>query len=204
MADAFISPGSAREWIAFQVRASLFCQWSADQGASLFGVIVATKISQAVRAVALELSGFLARPLYVCTATSGSEGQMCRSVASMSQLIMHSEGRQHYRCKKCAGEASLREPASGSLPLRVLHLSALVGAGEHGSAPLHMRPVRLVVAAPPAEWAWGQARVLGCDRPTASPEQGLDSVGVHWRYNEAESTAIWYRAGPYRGEASEQ
>ena len=81
---------------------------------------MAEKISQAVRAVALELSGFLARPLYVCTATSGSEGQMCMSVASMSQLIMHSEGRQHYRCTKCAEDASLGQPASGSLPLRVL------------------------------------------------------------------------------------
>ena len=70
--------------------------------------------------MALELCGFLARPLYVCTAPSGTEGQMCMSVASMSQLIMHSEGRQHYRCRKCAGEASLREPASGSLPLRLV------------------------------------------------------------------------------------
>ena len=103
--------------------------------------------------MALELCGFLARPLCGCTASSGSEGQMCMSVASMSQLIMHSEGRQHYRCKKCAGDASLREPASGSLPLRVLHLYALVGTGGHAPTPLHMRPIRLVITAPPKEWA---------------------------------------------------
>ena len=170
-------------------------------------VLLAAEISQAVRVVALELCGFLARPLYVCTASSGSNGEMCMSVASMSKLVMHTEGRQHYRCRKCAGEVSLREPASGSLPLRVLHLYALVGTGGHAPTPLHMRPVRLVVAAPPAQWAWGQDRVtddLGGGRSAASPEQGLDSVGAHWRYNEAESTAIWYRAGPYRGEPSEE
>ena len=185
-------------------RVPVFLQWDADQGAGLFGESVAEKISQAVRAVDLELCGFLARPLYVCTASSGSEGEMCMSVASMSQLIMHSEGRQHYRCRKCVGDACLREPASGSLPLRVLHLYALVGTGGHAPTPLHMRPVRLVVAAPPAEWAWGQDRLLGGGVSDASPEQGFDSVGAHWRYNEAESTAIWYRADSYRGDPSEE
>ena len=158
---------------------------------------------QAVRAVALELRGFLARPLYVCTASSGSKGQMCMSVASMSQLIMHTEGRQHYRCRKCAGDASLREPASGSLPLRVLHVYALVGTGGHAPTPLHMRPVRLVVVAPPADWAWGVDRAPGAVVDvhfTASPEPAMDSRGRHWRYNDAESRALWYRAGPYQGE----
>ena len=126
------------------------------------------------------------------------------SVASMSQLIMHSEDRQHYRCRKCAGDASLEEPASGSLPLRVLHLYALVGTGGHAPTPLHMRPVRLVVAAPPAEWAWGQDRVGEFRGSDASPVEGKDSRGAHWRYNEAESTAIWYRAGSYRGDPSEE
>jgi hypothetical protein len=184
-----------------------FLHWEADQGAVLFGASVARKISKVVRAVELTLVGFLARPLYVCTAISGSEGKMCMSVASMSELIMHSEGRQHYRCKKCAGEPSLREPASGSLPLRVLHVYALVGTGGHAPTPLHMRPVRLVVVAPPPEWGWGRHRVtdalVGGESP-ASPEQGLDTKGVHWLYNDAESTSLWYRAGPYRGEPSDE
>ena len=95
----------------------------------------------------------------------------------------------------------------GEATLRVLHLYAVVRTGGHAPTPLHMREVRLVVAAPPKEWAWGQDRVtdiMAGGRPAASPEQGLDSVGVHWRYNAAESTAIWYSAGPYRGEPSEQ
>ena len=34
----------------------------------------------------------------------------------------------------------------------------------------------------------------------ASPESGLDSRGAHWRYNAADSEAIWCGAGLYRGE----
>ena len=68
----------------------------------MFGEAVAGKIFRTVRAMALELCGFLARPLYVCTAPRGSEGEMCMSVASMSQLIRHAEGRLLYRCTKCA------------------------------------------------------------------------------------------------------
>ena len=49
----------------------------------------------------LELKGFLARPLYVCTSTSGSDSLMCMSVASMSHLIKHVERRVHYRCGNC-------------------------------------------------------------------------------------------------------
>ena len=128
------------------------------------------------------------------------------SVASMSHPIMHTEGRQHYRCKKCAREASVGEPASGSLPLRVLHLYALVGTGGHAPTPLHMRPVRLVVAAPPARWAWcldPVTDVPGGGGSPASPEKGSHSVGAHWRYNEADNAKIWYRAGPYCGDPSE-
>ena len=89
------------------------------------------------------------------------------------------------------------------LLLRVLYLYALVDTGGHGPTPLHMRPVRWVVAAPTAEWAWGREPVRGSNGSDASPEQGMDSVGAHWRYNEAESKAIWCGAGPYRGEPSE-
>ena len=76
---------------------------------------------------------------------------MCMSVASMSQLITHVEDRPHYRCGNCPGE-----PASGSSPLRVLHLYALIGAGGQALTPLHSKPVRLVVDAPQAKWAWAR------------------------------------------------
>ena len=127
------------------------------------------------------------------------------SVASMSQLIRHAEGRLLYRCTKCAGDASLGEPASGSVLLRVLHLYALVGTGGHAPTPLHMRPVRLVVAAPPAEWAWGLSDVtcvLAGGQSAAKPKQGWDSDGQHWCYDGAESTAIWCAARPYCGAMS--
>ena len=110
----------------------------------MFGESVAKKISQHVRAVALELRGFLARPLSVCTASSGSKGEMCMSLASMSQLVKQTEGRQDYRCRKCVENASEREPGSSSSPVRVLHLYALVGTDGHAPTPLHMRPERLV------------------------------------------------------------
>ena len=99
-----------------------FLKWDVDQGAGLFGEAVVEQISRAVGVVDLELYGFLARPLYVCTASSGSKEQMCMSVASMSPLIIHTEARHHYRCRKCAGDVSLEDPASGSLALRVLHI----------------------------------------------------------------------------------
>ena len=62
----------------------------------MFGEAVAELLADAVAAVDLELRGFLARPLYVCTSTSGRDSLMCMSVASMSKLIMHREGRLHY------------------------------------------------------------------------------------------------------------
>ena len=79
-----------------------FLQWDLDEGLQLFGESVANKISKHVRAVDLDLVGFLARPLYVCTAISGNKGEMCMSLASMSQLVKHTEGRREYRCRKCA------------------------------------------------------------------------------------------------------
>ena len=77
-----------------------FLQWDQAAGSKLFGDAVANLLADVAEAVDLELQGFLARPLYVCTSTSGSGSLMCMSVASMSQLITHTEGRLHYRCGK--------------------------------------------------------------------------------------------------------
>ena len=92
----------------------MFLQWHAGEGTELFGESVATRISLHVGSVGLELRGFLARPLYVCTASSGSNGEMCMSLASMSQLVKHTEGRREYRCRKCA-----KKPVRWSQPLAV-------------------------------------------------------------------------------------
>ena len=179
-----------------------FLQWGDGEGADLFGDSVATRISQHVDSLGLELRGFLARPLYVCTASSGRNGEMCMSLASMSQLVKHAEGRREYRCRKCAKKASEREPASGSGPLRVLHIYALVSTSGPASTPLHMPAVRLVVTAPPEDWAWCRSPedwsvYNGGARSTAWPTQGVDSRGAHFRYNDAESRVIWHRSRCY-------
>ena len=104
--------------------------------------------------------------------------------------------------KKEAGE-----PTSGSFPLRVLHLYALVGIDGQILTPLHSKPVRLVVDAPLPKWAWGRELRdddLPCLHPFgARPERAEDWRGKHWRYNSAESDAIWCYAGSYRGEPSD-
>ena len=183
-----------------------FLQWGWEAGSKLFGDAVADLLAVVSEAVNLELWGFLAPPLYVCMSTHGSGGLMCMSVASMSQLSKHVEGRLHYRCGNCATK-EVGEPASGSLPLCVLHLYALVGTGGPTITPLQAKPVRLIVDAPPARWAWGQ-ELPDDDRPCFDPlgvwpERARDSRGEHWRYSSAASDAIWCHAGPYRGVASE-
>ena len=127
---------------------------------------------------------------------------MCMSVARMSQLIKHVDGCLHYRCGNCAIKEA-GEPASGSLPLSVLHLYALVGTGGATITPLHAKPARLIVDAPPAERAWG--RELPDDHRSrfdplgVSPKRVRDSRGEHWRYSSAASDAIWRHAASYRG-----
>ena len=98
-----------------------YLQWDCETGSKLFGDAVADLLAVVSEAVNLELRGFLARPLYVCNSTHGSGGLMCMSVASMSQLMKHVEGRLHYRCGHCSKKDE-DELASGSLPLGVLRL----------------------------------------------------------------------------------
>ena len=125
------------------------------------------------------------------------------SVASMSERILHQEGRMHYRCGICA-KTSTEEPAFDSVPLRVLHLYALVDTGGIAAHALHSRPVRLIVFAPPADWGWGREFAhdnrSGFDALLAKPQQTKDSHGDLWRYSVKESNAIWCNSGPYRGE----
>ena len=208
-------PETRRHWLAYTFPQALpgngvlsrytrpsFLHWGLATGRNVLGRDVANLLADLADAVDLELQGFLARPLYVCTSTSGSDSLMCMSVASMSQLFTHVEGRLHYRCGQCAKKKA-GEPASGSLPLRVLHLYALVRTGGPTITPLHAKPIRLIVDAPPAKWAWG-LELPDDDRPRSdllgvSPERALDSRGEHWRYSSAASDAIWCHAAPYRG-----
>ena len=145
------------------------------------------------------IAGFVARPLYFCTSTSGRVGLMCMSAASMSEWIIHVRVGS-YRCVKCAKMGV----ASGSSSLRMLDLYALVDAGGGVLTPLHSQPMRLVVSAPPAKWGWSR-ELREDERPqldahVALPEQARDSRGEHWRYDPDESAAIWCHSGPYRDE----
>ena len=167
----------------------------------MFGDAVVGVFKCISKSLNFKLFGFLARPLYACTSERG--GEMCMSVASMSERILHQEGRMHYRCGICA-KTSAGEPAFDSVPLRVLHLYALVDTGGIAPHALHSRPVRLVVFAPPADWGWGREFAHdenpGLNVTIAMPENRKDHIGEHWRYNPNESSAIWRHSGPHRGE----
>ena len=149
----------------------------------------------------LDLVGFLARPVYVCTAKVGVHNQMCCSVASMSRLIRHSRGRLFYRCKRCL-DSEIGGVVSDEIPKRILLLYALVSIGSSDPTPVHMKPVRLVVSAPPQQWAWNA--LLGAvefPRMPSEPKRGQDCRGCHWSYETRASDAFWLHSGPYQGEA---
>ena len=57
---------------------------------------VSNLIGYVARAVDIEVIGYLARPLYVCTNTCPSaQNEMCMSIASMSRFIEQAPGRPH-------------------------------------------------------------------------------------------------------------
>ena len=152
-----------------------------------------------MKSLDLQVAGFIARPLYVCTARVGNDQRMCMSVASMSKMITQRCQRTSYRCRTWLDMEAGGE-CSRDVPKRVLQLYALVDTGLSQPTPVRMRPVRLVLFAPPERWAWGEEIVpMGDALPPSSPKLGLDRRGFHWFYDEVESVAIWLSAGPYEG-----
>ena len=98
---------------------------------------------------------------------------------------------------------SVGVPVSDSAPLRVLHLYALIATSDGGATPMRMKPVRLVVHAPPDTWKWGASapasgRASGNlqDVEIAHPRQS----GALFLYNKKESDALWSWSSCYRGE----
>ena len=181
-----------------------FLQWSSDLGAALFGDEVRTLLGKVTSAVSLDVAGFLARPLYVCTNNrefpdTSTSPEMRMSIALMSKLAQQARGRLHYRCKDCIERAG-EEPVSDSSPLRVLHLYVLVSAGDGGLTPLRMKPLRLVVEAPPDDWGWGEDIVPPRDSIMAEPTRVEHSKGELWQYSGQESAAIWRSSCSYQGE----
>ena len=145
-----------------------FLQWESALGALLLGTEVSELIGEAARAVDVEVAGYLARPLYVCTnALPEAKNEMCMSTASMSRFIQQAPGRVHYRCSDCVAK-SVGVPVSDSTPVRVLHLYALIATRDDGATPMRMKPVRLVVHAPPDTWQWG-ASAPASGRASGSP-----------------------------------
>ena len=179
-----------------------FLQWPLESGATLFGQEVAALLGNVASMVSLKVAGLLARPLFACTSyRQAPVAGMCMSVASMSRFVQQTEGRQHYRCAECAQALPGQDSgAPGSPPLRLLHLYILVSDRHGGPTPLRMKPLRLVVQAPPDEWAWGVEPGALPEPTLAHPTRAQEAKGKHWRYNARESQASWLLASSYRGE----
>ena len=110
------------------------------------------------------------------------------------------------RCTTCPQCISFRQPGvpvSDSAPLRVLHLYALIATRDDGATPMRMKPVRLVVHAPPDTWKWdasapasGRASGSLQDVEMAHPTQS----GALFLYNKKESDSLWSWSSCYGGE----
>ena len=168
------------------------------------------KLRKVAADVSLEVVGVLGRPLYVCTARPHEDTpeQLCMSTAAMSPLLQLSAARKHFLCAKCKNE--LKAPVSDSAPVRVLHLYITVAATDGLPTPLRMKPLPVVVEAPPDSFAWGNLNRPRFDLESASmaePTQfniAQDSHGEGVRaylFNSEASHAIWCAAGAFRGEA---
>ena len=146
----------------------------------------------------LEHTGFVARPLYVCTNTIEG-GEMCMNVASMSKFIQQRDERNHYRCKKCREKKCHDSaPLSDSVPLRILDLYILVHDGIKSTF-MRSKAFKLCLRRPPAQWGWGVELA-----PIRELKQAQPSIVYHghrkfYEYNDAESEAIWCMSSSYQG-----
>ena len=169
-----------------------------------------SKLHSAAAEVSLEAVGVLGRPLYVCTARPHEDApeHLCMSTAAMSPLMQLPAARKHFLCAKC--ENKLKAPVSDSAPLRVLQLYITVAATDGQPTPLRMKPLPVVVEAPPDSFTWGSMNTNTFDSENVSmavPTQfniAQDSHGRHvvaYSFNSEASKAIWCSAGAFRGEA---
>ena len=146
----------------------IFLHWDLGIGKLLFGDAVVQRFEEAAAAVSVELTGFVARPLYVCMNFRQDDQKhgFCMAVAYMSKLVQQEQVRFHYRCNNCA---ALSAPASGSAAMRMLHLYPTVTT-EHGPIPMKCKELAQPEAESDATWCrWG----LCCDRP----DEGLGILG---------------------------
>ena len=186
-----------------------FLQWEEADAAILFGDEVMSKLCKVAADVSHTVVGVLGRPLYVCTARPHEKTpeRLCMATASMSPLMQLSQARKHYLCAKCKNEQ--KAPVSDSAPLRVLHLYVTVAATDGLPTPVRMKPLPVVLEAPPDTFAWHSSKMHTFDQPAsmAVPTRldiALDRHGarvVAYAFNPEESKEIWCSAGAFRGEA---
>ena len=87
----------------------------------------------------------------------------------------------------------------------MLHLYVLMKSRTGNPLPVHSKPLRLFVHAPPPEWRWSPECHVFRDRPQASdacasPTQDTDKNGYFLRYSHDASNAIWMHSASYLGE----
>ena len=192
MAGAHLSPGSARSWRALEVHEAMFLdvellhfayrvRLRGAQGAHGHHGQRKSHTRRRRRATAVQVHGN--RP-----------GGACTSRASMSRIFQGGPGRGEYLCSKCArrGEGA---PVSDCAPLRALLLYAVTAVGDDEDIAVRMKPVRIVLSAPPNQWGWGTPQMDGPELQMAQPEWREPE----WRYKPFESDQIWYTSAPFRG-----
>ena len=117
----------------------------------------------------------------------------------MSPLLQLSSERKHYMCAKCTGDG--KAPVSDSAPLRVLHLYVTVADKDGLPTTMRMKPVPVVLDAPPNTFGWnvapGSASVKKC-LAVPTKFEITDKLGAY-NYNIEASEAIWSSADSFRG-----
>ena len=118
---------------------------------------------------------------------------------------MRKDYRLHYRCARCT---RIYDVDLGQDCLRMLHLYVLMKSGTGNPLPVHSKPLRLFVHAPPQEWRWSSEAHVFRDRPQASyacasPTHGTDPRGLFLRYSRDESNGIWMHSASYLGEPTQ-
>ena len=75
------------------------------------------------------------------------------------------------------------------------------GVPVSDSSPMHMKPVRFGVCAPPDTWRWEVTVVPNLlDESKANPTHATDRRSDFFRHNQKESDALWSRSNCFRGE----
>jgi hypothetical protein len=104
------------------------------------------------------------------------------------------------------GTAPGSASAPAGAPLRVLHLYVTVAATDGLPTPVRMKPLAVVLQAPPDCFAWGKVPVLVEEGPAAVPSllniehRAVGRAESAYLFNAEASNAIWCSAKAFRDE----